>query len=522
MSLTLPIQVGKKYVRRDGKTVVVRGLHGLCDSIFFTDDGKKFNDGFVVSGRASSSGDHPFDLIADSIEPAVGHPQASFMAQAAPVAAAMPRKLPIPPAPADMADVIYAEGWNACCEAFFGGKPALEPIVITVTQQAAPVAAKALTVEEFIAIADATKSADPGRDGYILPITYGRAVQAAVILAMEGAQQAPDDPMDWPLPCDVTVGGGTMRKGVKLSTLVLRMKSLYKAATGFYADEVANRTTEERQALADAFMTKIATPLQAPPAQPEPQTTGWPPSELMQDDHSGLSKALSNTPHARLNAREAAAAISQPEPLLSDAEIVKVAELFVIVQRAHYFDRHAVIENYNEFAKAIEAAVIAKQTSALQTAPVAASAPSDAAAYLRKKAEDYASEQGYSDLGNLSFGRGECANNKEAHYLTLLELADELDAAAGLATTQRASTSVVDIERMTMALASTSIAVPIGMNREEKRAFICQAGTQQVPVALQDGVSATQCPGHSDGRHIQDFDGSCMGKDCTFNFRADK
>jgi hypothetical protein len=125
----------------------------------------------------------------------------------------------------------------------------------------------------------------------------------------QGAQQAPDDPMDWPLPCDVTVGGGTMRKGVKLSTLVLRMKSLYKAATGFDADEVANRTTEERQALADAFMTKIATPLQAPALQPEPQTTGWPPSELMQDDHSGLSKALSNTPHARLNAREAAAQI---------------------------------------------------------------------------------------------------------------------------------------------------------------------------------------------------------------------
>lgn len=37
--------------------------------------------------------------------------------------------------------------------------------------------------------------------------------------------------------------------------------------------------------------------------------TGWPPSELMQDDHGGLSKALSNTPHARLNAREAAQAI---------------------------------------------------------------------------------------------------------------------------------------------------------------------------------------------------------------------
>jgi len=28
-----------------------------------------------------------------------------------------------------------------------------------------------------------------------------------------------------------------------------------------------------------------------------------------------------------------------------------------------------------------------------------------------------------------------------------------------------------------------------------------------------------QCPGHTDGRHIEDFDGSCMGKDCDFRFR---
>ena len=62
----------------------------------------------------------------------------------------------------------------------------------------------------------------------------------------------PGDPMDWPLPCDVTVGHGTMRKGVKLSTLVRRMKVLYKMATGLDADEVANRSPEERQAIFDA------------------------------------------------------------------------------------------------------------------------------------------------------------------------------------------------------------------------------------------------------------------------------
>lgn len=36
--------------------------------------------------------------------------------------------------------------------------------------------------------------------------------------------------LDTPLPCDVTVGGGTMRQGVTLSTLVLRMKMLHEAA----------------------------------------------------------------------------------------------------------------------------------------------------------------------------------------------------------------------------------------------------------------------------------------------------
>ncbi len=38
-------------------------------------------------------------------------------------------------------------------------------------------------------------------------------------------------------------------------------------------------------------------------------TTGWPPSRLMQDDDKRLSRSLSNTPHARRLAEEAAAAI---------------------------------------------------------------------------------------------------------------------------------------------------------------------------------------------------------------------
>lgn len=41
-----------------------------------------------------------------------------------------------------------------------------------------------------------------------------------------------DDPMETPLPCDVTVGHVTIRKGVPLRTLVARMKVLYEMATG--------------------------------------------------------------------------------------------------------------------------------------------------------------------------------------------------------------------------------------------------------------------------------------------------
>lgn len=78
-------------------------------------------------------------------------------------------------------------------------------------------------------------------------------------LAPAGAA-LPANPMDWPLPCDVTVGHGTMRKGVPLSTLVTRMKVLYEMATGKNADEVANRTLAQRLALRDEFLALVEGP----------------------------------------------------------------------------------------------------------------------------------------------------------------------------------------------------------------------------------------------------------------------
>lgn len=78
-----------------------------------------------------------------------------------------------------------------------------------------------------------------------------------VVDAAPPAEGAPADPMDWPLPCDVTVGHGTMRKGVKLRTLVLGMKDLYQRATGNDADEVAARTPEQRAQQWLAVQTRI-------------------------------------------------------------------------------------------------------------------------------------------------------------------------------------------------------------------------------------------------------------------------
>ncbi|UXC19120.1 hypothetical protein [Comamonas squillarum] len=83
------------------------------------------------------------------------------------------------------------------------------------------------------------------------------AEQMRAYAAQAVAAQTPADPMNWPLPCDVTVGHGTMRKGVKLSTLVLRMKALYKMATGEDADEVAARSPEVRARMLAAFQAQV-------------------------------------------------------------------------------------------------------------------------------------------------------------------------------------------------------------------------------------------------------------------------
>jgi hypothetical protein len=47
-------------------------------------------------------------------------------------------KMTIPPPQAEMVDVTYAEGWNAACDAYFGGLPPQEPLIVTFKNSAHP------------------------------------------------------------------------------------------------------------------------------------------------------------------------------------------------------------------------------------------------------------------------------------------------------------------------------------------------------------------------------------------------
>lgn len=50
----------------------------------------------------------------------------------------------------------------------------------------------------------------------------------------------------------------------------------------------------------------------------------------------------------------------------------------------------------------------------------------DVAAFIERKAEEYARDFGCSDMGSLSFGRGDHAQVKMDYYTSLQELADEI------------------------------------------------------------------------------------------------
>ncbi|WP_454751635.1 hypothetical protein [Cupriavidus necator] len=79
---------------------------------------------------------------------------------------------------------------------------------------------------------------------------------------------------------------------------------------------------------------------------------------------------------------------------------------------------------------------LASTASAILAAAPVAQGLTDAAAFIERKAEEYAREFGYSDMGCLSFGSGDHAQAKMDHYTTLTELADEVRALAQSAPTE--------------------------------------------------------------------------------------
>lgn len=134
-------------------------------------------------------------------------------------------------------------------------------------------------------------------DARLTDLVQRRLMHASYAAIQALAHAAPADPMDWPLPCDVTVGHGTMRKGVALRTLVLRMKGLYKMATGNDADEVAARTPEQRAELLAALQA------QAAPAAQAVEPAAIDPEQCAQDVFDkGVSVGLFDIPKAMANA----------------------------------------------------------------------------------------------------------------------------------------------------------------------------------------------------------------------------
>lgn len=83
--LTLPIEIGKKYVRRDGVVVTAeKDADGDCLAFVGNADDDRargFNFAWRSTGTIRHYSQADYDLISDYIEPAKGHPHAEKMAE---------------------------------------------------------------------------------------------------------------------------------------------------------------------------------------------------------------------------------------------------------------------------------------------------------------------------------------------------------------------------------------------------------------------------------------------------------
>lgn len=85
MTLSLPIVVGKKYVRRDGVIVTAQSGHpSIVDGEAFVGEPDAQTDASsnhvdMRTGRVWRNQEGPLDLVSDYIEPAKGHPHAALI-----------------------------------------------------------------------------------------------------------------------------------------------------------------------------------------------------------------------------------------------------------------------------------------------------------------------------------------------------------------------------------------------------------------------------------------------------------
>jgi hypothetical protein len=84
--------------------------------------------------------------------------------------------------------------------------------------------------------------------------TSGTATEAELRMAADLATCChavlETDPLDWPLPCDIEVGGGTIRRGVSLRTLAARVRVLHAMAVQTFP-AAANLTIDPASANAE-------------------------------------------------------------------------------------------------------------------------------------------------------------------------------------------------------------------------------------------------------------------------------
>lgn len=137
----------------------------------------------------------------------------------------------------------------------------------------------------------------PNNGSVIRPLVFGDEAAPAT-----AAGSVPDDPLDTPLPCDITVGAVTIRKGVKLRTLVTRMESLHRMARKAFPEV----TPEQRAAPSARTLT---------PSQIDDMCFGYAPSGKIEELRDLVAAVLSKStpaeaPSVRDQALEEAAKLA--------------------------------------------------------------------------------------------------------------------------------------------------------------------------------------------------------------------